>query len=56
MQTPAGQKSACDLSGRAPVNPACDLLEGPDRPGFVIVHVENGVQLGDLQKVFHPLG
>jgi len=33
-----------------------DLLEGFDGGGFVVFHVEDGVELGDLQQVVHLLG
>ncbi len=32
------------------------LFEALDRRGFVIFHVEDGVQFGDLQQVVHLLG
>src|ERR1700722_8279416 len=32
------------------------LAEGLDRAGFVVFHVEHGVQLGDLQQVMNFLG
>src|SRR6185503_4044075 len=31
------------------------LREAADRAGFVIMHVKNSVQFGDLQKVFNSL-
>ncbi len=32
------------------------LLEALDRGGFVVLHVEHGVELGDLKQVMHLLG
>jgi hypothetical protein len=32
------------------------LFEALDRGGFVIFHVEDGIQFGDLQQVVHLLG
>jgi hypothetical protein len=33
-----------------------NLLEAFDRGGFVVLHIEDGVELGDLEQVVHFLG
>ena len=42
---------------RRPVRPDCpSLLEGSDGAGFVVVDVEDGVELGELQQIVNLLG
>ena len=32
------------------------LSEAPHCVGFILVHIEHGIELGDLQKVFYTFG
>ena len=46
---PVPGSGATDIKSRG-------LFEALDRGGFVVFHVEDGIQFGDLQQVVHLLG
>ena len=46
-----GGLSPADRPGRPPLQMAKDLPESFDRCGLVVFHVEDGIELGDLQQV-----